>query len=55
MQQARAVLSWLRNTTTDNKHLEEAIQQLQREEEQAKSIEKASLKSLCEYLLRLVS
>ncbi|CAB3229749.1 unnamed protein product [Arctia plantaginis] len=46
IEQARVALSWLRNTTLNDKNLEEAIQQLQREEEHAKSIEKATLKSL---------
>ncbi|CAB3229745.1 unnamed protein product [Arctia plantaginis] len=44
--EARAALAWLRNTTIDNKDLEETIQQLEREEEEVKSMEQASWKSI---------
>lgn len=44
--EARAALAWLRNTSIDDKNLEEAIQQLEREEECARSMEKASWKSI---------
>ncbi|XP_075985361.1 facilitated trehalose transporter Tret1-like [Anticarsia gemmatalis] len=46
IQEARAALAWLRNTTTDDKDLEEAIQQMEREEEQARSMKKATWKSI---------
>ncbi|XP_045540444.1 solute carrier family 2, facilitated glucose transporter member 8 [Papilio machaon] len=44
--EARAALAWLRNTSVEDKNLEEAVQQLEREEEVAKSMKKASWKSL---------
>ncbi|XP_068625097.1 solute carrier family 2, facilitated glucose transporter member 8-like [Battus philenor] len=44
--EARAALAWLRNTSVDDKNLEEAVQQLEREEEIAKSTKKASWKSI---------
>ncbi|CAH0696238.1 unnamed protein product [Spodoptera exigua] len=46
IKEARAALAWLRNTTTDDKDLEEAIQQLEREEEYARSMKKATWKSI---------
>ncbi|KAJ2941373.1 hypothetical protein O0L34_g3576 [Tuta absoluta] len=46
LKEARAALAWLRNTTTDNKDLEEAVQQLEREEELARSMEKATWMSI---------
>ncbi|KAJ8710066.1 hypothetical protein PYW07_009432 [Mythimna separata] len=46
IKEARAALAWLRNTTTDDKDLEEAIQQLEREEEHARSMKKATWKSI---------
>ncbi|CAH0596946.1 unnamed protein product [Chrysodeixis includens] len=46
IKEARAALAWLRNTTIDNKDLEEAIQQLEREEELARSMKKATWKSI---------
>ncbi|KAL0812015.1 hypothetical protein ABMA28_009409 [Loxostege sticticalis] len=45
-QEARTALAWLRNTTIDDKNLEEAVQELEREEEYTKSMEQASFKSL---------
>ncbi|CAH2057282.1 unnamed protein product, partial [Iphiclides podalirius] len=44
--EARAALAWLRNTSVEDKKLEEAVQQLEREEEVAKSMTKASWKSI---------
>ncbi|CAG4939379.1 unnamed protein product [Colias eurytheme] len=44
--EARAALAWLRNTSVEDKDLEEEVQQMEREEEYAKSMEKASWKSL---------
>ncbi|XP_053618522.1 solute carrier family 2, facilitated glucose transporter member 8-like [Plodia interpunctella] len=41
-QEAREALAWLRNTTTDDKTLEEIVQQLEREEEYARSTKTAS-------------
>ncbi|KAJ8710816.1 hypothetical protein PYW08_009331 [Mythimna loreyi] len=46
IKEARAALAWLRNTTTDDKDLEEAIQQLEREEEHARSMKRATWKSI---------
>ncbi|XP_059055719.1 facilitated trehalose transporter Tret1-like [Achroia grisella] len=45
-QEARAALAWLRNTTEDDKNLEEAVQQLEREEEYSRSVKKSSWKDL---------
>ncbi|XP_073962359.1 solute carrier family 2, facilitated glucose transporter member 8-like [Choristoneura fumiferana] len=46
IQEARSALAWLRNTTTDDKDLEEAIQQLDREEQHARSMKKATWMSI---------
>ncbi|KAJ0171523.1 hypothetical protein K1T71_013073 [Dendrolimus kikuchii] len=46
IEEARNALAWLRNTSTDDKNLEETIQQLEREEEYARSMKKASWKSI---------
>ncbi|XP_072948030.1 solute carrier family 2, facilitated glucose transporter member 8-like [Epargyreus clarus] len=46
IQEARLALAWLRNTTTDDKYLEEEIQVMEREEEYAKSVQKATWKSI---------
>ncbi|XP_039745521.1 solute carrier family 2, facilitated glucose transporter member 8-like [Pararge aegeria] len=45
-QEARVALAWLRNTSVDDKNLEEEVQIMEREEEYAKSMKKASWKSL---------
>ncbi|CAH2097756.1 unnamed protein product [Euphydryas editha] len=44
--EARAALAWLRNTSVEDKDLEEEVQQMEREEEYAKSMKKASWKSI---------
>ncbi|CAG5054990.1 unnamed protein product [Parnassius apollo] len=44
--EARTALAWLRKTSVEDKNLEEAVQQLEREEELAKSMQKASWKSI---------
>ncbi|XP_049880006.1 solute carrier family 2, facilitated glucose transporter member 8-like [Pectinophora gossypiella] len=46
LKEARATLAWLRNTSVDDKNLEEAVQQLEREEEFSKSMQKATWKSI---------
>ncbi|XP_061723997.1 solute carrier family 2, facilitated glucose transporter member 8-like [Cydia pomonella] len=46
IQEAREALAWLRNTSTDNKDLEEVIQQLDREEQLARSMQKATWMSI---------
>ncbi|CAH3950458.1 probable metabolite transport protein CsbC [Pieris brassicae] len=44
--EARVALAWLRHTTPDDKNLEEEVQQMEREEEYARSMKKSSWKSL---------
>nr|XP_032524060.1 solute carrier family 2, facilitated glucose transporter member 8-like isoform X1 [Danaus plexippus plexippus] len=46
IKEARATLAWLRNTSLDDKNLQEEIQQMEREEEHAKSVQKATWRSL---------
>ncbi|CAH0717889.1 unnamed protein product, partial [Brenthis ino] len=46
VKEARAALAWLRNTTIDDKNLEEEVQIMEREEEYARSTKKASWKSI---------
>ncbi|CAH0686594.1 unnamed protein product [Chilo suppressalis] len=46
LKEAREALAWLRNTTIDDKNLEEAIKELEREEEYTKSMKQANFKSL---------
>ncbi|XP_045455732.1 solute carrier family 2, facilitated glucose transporter member 8-like [Melitaea cinxia] len=44
--EARVALAWLRYTSVDDKNLEDEVQQMEREEEYAKSMKKASWKSI---------
>lgn len=46
LQEARAALAWLRNTSTDDKNLLEEIQEMEREEECSRRIKRASWKSI---------
>ncbi|XP_026499882.1 solute carrier family 2, facilitated glucose transporter member 8-like [Vanessa tameamea] len=46
LKEARAALAWLRHTTVDDKNLEEEIQVMEREEEYARTMKKASWKSI---------
>ncbi|CAG9792750.1 unnamed protein product [Diatraea saccharalis] len=46
IKEAREALAWLRNTTVDDKNLEEAIKELEREEEYTKSMKQANFMSL---------
>lgn len=48
IQEARVALAWLRYTSPDDKNLEEEVQQMERDEEYAQTMKKASWRSLCE-------
>lgn len=51
IQEAKRALTWLLNTHKDDKNVEEAIQKLEKEEQFARSMKKATWMSICKLAL----